>query len=91
MLPVEAELDGHHRPLLAGSVGSVPGDPGDLGVREDRGVVLRRLLGLAVEPQAGNLLRHRSVPSVTSTVEKKDGGASGNSSVRNRTCRSRPR
>src|SRR5262249_36051431 len=61
-LPVELELDGHDRAL--GAPGRlrcllvVAGGADDPGILEDRHVVLRGLLGLAVEPQErGDFLR----------------------------------
>src|SRR5581483_8092048 len=52
-LAVELEAHRHHRPLGPGARGAVAGDLSDPRAREERGVVLRRVLGLGVEPEAG--------------------------------------
>ena len=61
LLAVEGEVDGQDVALLhrRGHVRPVAGDVADARVREDRGVVLRGLLRLAVEPETRDLLGHR--------------------------------
>ena len=51
--PSRREVAGHHRPRLARAGLGVAGHVADLGVREDPGVELGRLLQLVVEPEAG--------------------------------------
>jgi len=62
LLPVQAEADGHGAAFGRGRPWTVAGHPTDTGVGKDRGVVRCCLLGLSVEPQAGNGLGHRSSP-----------------------------
>src|SRR2546425_874229 len=58
-LPIELELHGHDAAGGAGPRFAIAAHADDLGVLEDRHVVLGGLLGLRVEPQERGDLRHR--------------------------------
>src|SRR5262249_27234555 len=67
-LTIELEGDGHDRTLVAGPTFAPPRDLRRARPREDRGVVLHRLRGVAIKPEIrrDRLLGHRWLLSATS-------------------------
>src|SRR5205807_387347 len=59
LLPFDLEDHGHRASLRPGARFAVTRDLGDLRILEDRGVELRGLFGLAVEPQEWRYFLHR--------------------------------